>query len=315
MATSEDHDSVGGKMPVMCDPCGRRKKTTPAGVVCSTCDVHLCGECRTLHEIYAPGDHTFEAINDVAMDTVLVDMQGLDRCSVHDKMLRYICKDHESLCCDECQFDHHRRCTEVYKLADVATEAGNFLLGSVDEVQSVISKAKYMIDNSEMHVQGGEERKQEIISEIDHKKAEIMQMFEAAQRRIVEDLNEYITSDKARLGDVKHEAESVQVDLQKLMPVNEAVSKDGTDVEKFVLDFTCKHKAAWGLAKLMELQKNNYTVQHTLEWNDHSLAAINEQLVSLRHTQLPSAMGTPVNNRHVVGKDKLLSINFYRSIF
>jgi len=311
MATSEDHDSVGGKMPAMCDPCGRRKKTTPAAVVCSTCDVHLCGECRNLHEIYAPGDHTFEAIDDDAMDNVLVDMQGLDLCSAHDKMLRYICKDHKSLCCDDCQFDNHRTCEEVYKLTDVATDACSSLLGSVEEVQSVVSKANYVINNSKMHVQGGEARKLEIISEIDSKKEEIMKMFEAAKRRTVEDLDEHITSDKARLGDVEHGAESVHVNLQNLMSLNEAVSKDGTDVEKFVLDFTCKHKAAWGLAKLMELQKENYTVQHTLEWNVHLLTAMNEQLVSLRHTQLPSAMDTPVDNDHVAGKDKLLSINIF----
>jgi len=298
-------------MPAMCDPCGRRKKTTPAGVVCSTCDVHLCGECRNLHEIYAPGDHTFEAIDDVAMDNVLVDMQGLDLCSAHDKMFRYICKDHESLCCDDCQFDLHRTCTEVYKLTDVATDACSSLLRSVEEVQSVVSKAKYVIGNSKMHVQGVEGRKHKIISEIDSKKEEIMKLFEAAKRRIVEDLDQHITSDKARLGNVEHGAESVQVNLQNLMSLNEAVSKDGTDVEKFVLDFTCKHKSAWGLAKLMELQKENYNVQHTLEWNDRLLTAMNEQLVSLRHTELPSAMDTPVDNDHVAGKDKLISINIF----
>jgi len=308
MATSEDHDSVGGKMPVMCDPCGRRKKTTPAAVVCSTCDVHLCGECRNLHAIYAPGDHTFEAIDDVAVDNVLVDMQGLDRCTVHDKMLRYICKDHESLCCDDCHFNHHRTCKEFYKLTDVATDAGSSLLGSVEEVQIVVSKAKDVVDNCKMNVEGSEERKQEIISEIDRKKEEIIKYFDDARKRILVDLDEHFTSDKARLDEVKHGAESVQMNLQNLMSLNEAVRKNGTDVEKFILDFNCKQKAAVGTAKLTEMLSNNYTVKHTLEWNDHLLTIMKEQLVSLGHTQLPSTMDTRVENKHTVGKNKLICI-------
>ena len=298
-----EDDSVGGKMPVMCAPCGRRKKKTPAAVVCSTCDVHLCGECRNLHEIYAPGDHTFEAIDDGAMDNVLVDMQGLDRCSAHGRKFRYICKNHEFLCCDECHFDHHRTCKEVHKLKDVATDAGNVLLGSVEEVQSVISKAKYVIDNCEMKVQGSEERRNEIIVEIDNKKEEIVKQFDDAKRRILEDFDEHITSNKTRLNDVKLGAESVQTNLQSLISLNKDVSKDGTDVEKFILDFNCKQMAAFGTDKLTEMQSNNYTVQHTLEWNDCLLTAMNEQLVSLQHTQLPSAMDTPFNNRHVGGMD------------
>ena len=71
-----------------------------------------------------------------------------------------------------------------------------------------------------------------------------MKGFDDAKRRILEDLDEHMNSDKARRDDVKHGAESMQTNLQSLMTLNEAVSKYGTDIEKFVLDLTCKQRAA-----------------------------------------------------------------------
>jgi len=292
----EDVDSVGGKLPVMCGPCGRRKKTTPAAVVCSTCDVKLCRGCREVHSAHVPGDHVFVAIGDVTIETGLVDMHGLDRCSAHNRKFRYICKNHESLCCDDCHYDDHKTCKDVHKLKTMATDADTSLTASLEKVQRVISSAKELIDNCDMQVQGGEERRNEIISELDRKKEEIMNSFDDAKRQIIEDLDVDISSDKIRLDVVKRGAESVQTNLRSLMSLNEAVSKDGTDVEKFVLDLTCKQEAELGLSKLTELRNDNYTVQHTLEWNDRVLSLLSEPLVSLRHTQMPSKMDSQVDN-------------------
>jgi len=301
----QNDDVVGGKMPAMCDPCGRRKKTTPVTAVCLTCDVMLCRRCRERHNIYVLGEHVFETIDDASIETVLVDMQGLDRCSVHEKMLRYICKDHECLCCDDCQFDHHRTCKDVYKLKDVASDSSKSLIESVENVQKVISSAKVVINNCDIQGKAREEHINEIRSEIDCKNKEIMNHIDGAKRGILSDLDKHFTSDKTRLDGVKHDAETVQTNLQGLMALHENVIRNGTDVEKFILDFNCKRKATFGTAKLNEVQSKNYTVQHTLKWNHHLMTAMNEHIVSLRHTQLPSAMGTPVDNDNVVGKANL----------
>lgn len=59
------------------------------------------------------------------MMIMLVDMEGLDLCSKHDRKFRFICRGHGSLCCDDCHFDDSRTCKEVYKLKDVAADAGS----------------------------------------------------------------------------------------------------------------------------------------------------------------------------------------------
>jgi len=92
--------AVGGKLPVMCDPCGRRKRATPATVLCSTCDAHLCRECCEIHQIYVPGEHVFSSLQDDKEGHVILNMQGIDRCVEHDRVLVYICKEHDCLCCE-----------------------------------------------------------------------------------------------------------------------------------------------------------------------------------------------------------------------
>ena len=104
---------------------------------------------------------------------------------------------------------------------------------------------------------------------------------------------------------MKHESESIKVKLQKIMSLNEAVTKHGTGIDKSIVNFTCKQKTAWATAKLTELQKSTHTAQHTLEWSDHLFSLMDTKLVSLRRTSPPLATDTVVNDAHVFGKAKL----------
>ena len=301
----KDDAAIGGKMPVMCDPCGRRKRTTPAAVVCSSCDLNLCRECRQAHEIYAAGEHVFLEMDEKARENVLVDMQGLDQCSNHDRPFLYICKDHDNLCCEYCLFDSHRTCQDMQKLKDLGTDAEGSLIRSVEEMQGAISTVQEIIDNCEETSQSNEDRRNEIMRDIDNKKDEIIKSFDETKRRIGEDLDEFITSDNIRLDEVKNMAKSVRVNLQNSMSITEDVNKHGTDVEKSILNITCKQKTTWATTKLTQLQNSQYTVQHTLEWSDHLLAVMQEPLVTMRHVTRPSTMGTETaDNDHDVGKAK-----------
>ena len=302
----KDDAVVGEKMPVMCDTCGRRNMTTPAAVVCSSCDVNVCQACRQGHQIHVPGEHVFMSLDEEARENVLVDMQGLDRCSDHNRPFLFICNDHDSLCCEYCLFDIHRTCKVMYKLTDRATGADSSVIVSEEEMQGVVSAAQEMIDNCEGKVQANEERKDELISELDQKKEDIIKRFDDAKRRTVKDLDEIIASHKTRLDDVKREAESVKVKLQNLMSLNAFVNEHGTDVEKSILNFTCKQKTARSAAKLTELQSNDYTVHHTLEWSDHVLPLMDDQLLSLCQSPPPSATDTTVNHAQVDGKATLI---------
>jgi len=190
----------------------------------------------------------------------------------------------------------------MYKLTDKTTGADSSVIVSEEEMQGAVSAAQWIIDNCEEKVQSNEERKDAIIRELDQRKEVIIKRFDDAKRRIVKDLDEVIALYKTRLDGVKCEAESVKVNLQNLMSLNSVVNEHGTDVEKSILNFTCKQKKVRSTDKLSELQINDYTVQHTLEWSDHLLPLMDDQLVSLRHSPPPSSTDNTVNHAQLDGK-------------
>jgi len=141
MATGGDKDAVryvdedaavGGKMPAMCGPCERSKKTTPATVLCSTCNTHLCRECCHIHRIHVP-EHALSSIQDNKEGHVLIDMQGLDLCEEHDRVFVYVCND--ALVGDECLFYQHRKCDDIHKLRQMTQTDDVYLSGHVQSAR------------------------------------------------------------------------------------------------------------------------------------------------------------------------------------
>jgi len=297
-----DDAYISGKVPVICGLCKTNHTKTPAAAVCSTCDVKLCLECYPGHQLYATGEHVILSLDDEVMETVLIDIKGLDRCLDHDQLICRFCKDHESLCCNDCLFESHRNCINVCKLKDMAADANRSLTGSIEEVQKVIFDARNMIDDCDMKVRGNDKRRNGIMHEIDRSKKEIIQRINDETKRIGENLDEHISSERTRLDDVKHEGKSVKENLQKLMSLYEVVSKDGTDDLKFILHIKCKRDTTLATSTLNNLKRHNYTVPHTIEWNSHLCSIMNEQLLSLRQIPYISNMDYTNDDVHVDGR-------------
>jgi len=313
MATGSDKDTppyveedaaVGGKLPVTCDPCGRRKRTTPATVLCSTCDAHLCRECCEMHEIYVPGEHVFSSIQDGKDGHVIIDMHGLDRCAEHDRVFVYICKEHDCLCCEDCQFYQHKKCNDIHKIIEMAGGADVFLSDSKTELQGIISSGGDIIEECSVKLGKIEGRRNEIIREIDNKKMEMIRRFDDAKSCVEGELDAHDALDKRRLSGVKHETETLQTNVQELLTLTELVDTNGTDAEKFILNFECKKKTQHAVNKHAELKKNNYTENLKLDWNKHVLNNINtvDPIVCL-HKAPPSVDTNICDVQEIAGLD------------
>ena len=312
----DDDAYISGKVPDMCGLCKTKHTKKPAAAVCSTCDVKLCLECCPGHQQFASGEHVILSLDDEVMETVLIDIKGLDRCLDHNQVICLFCKDHESLCCNYCLLESHGNCiNNVCQLKDMTADATRSLTGSIEEVQKVISAARDMIDDCDMKVRGNDERRNKIMREIDHRKKEIIQRINDETKRIGENLDEHISSERTRLDDVKHEGKSVKENLQKLMSVYEVVSKDGTDDLKFILHIKCKQDTTLATSTLKNLKKHNYTVPHTIEWNSHLPSIMNEQLLSLRQIPYISNMDYTNDDVHVDGRNICISLPVQLSNF
>jgi len=274
MATGGDQDSVrhvnvdaavGGKMPAMCGPCGRTKKTTPASVLCSTCDAHLCRECCRIHQIHVPGEHVFSSIQDDKEGHVLIDLQGLDCCEEHNRAFVYVCKDHDALVCDECLFYQHRKCDDINKLTEMTPIED--VSGPVTELRNKMSSGSDLLEKCEMHLQGIEGRRDEIVRHFDQQKVEMSRRFDEAKTRVLEELDAHDASDISRLQGVKCGVEAMRTNVQKMVSLHESVEGNGTEAEKFIINFACKKKDTQITNKLDELKINNYSVSLKLTWN------------------------------------------------
>jgi len=275
MATGGDPDSncyeeecaaVGGKMPTMCNPCRRSKKTTPASLICSTCDTYLCRECCQIHQVYVPGEHKFSSIQDDGH--VFIDMHGLDLCEEHDRGFVYVCKDHDALVCDECLFYRHRRCDDIHKLTEIIHTNDAGVDGPITPLQDKLFLASAMIENCQMQLQSIEGRRDQVARQLHHKKMEFVKRFDEAKARIEEELDELNASDISRLKGVKRNVETMQTNLQELVALHEIVGKKGTAAEKFIINFAFKKRDPQVTGKLDELKKNIYTTCFKLIWNE-----------------------------------------------
>ena len=275
MATDGDHYSVyvdedsavGGRMPSICGPCGRKKKTTRASVLCSTCNTHLCRECCHIHRIHVP-EHALSSIQDNKEGHVLIDMHGLDRCKEHDRVFVYVCQDHDALVCDKCLFYQHRRCDDIHKLTEMTQIEDVYLRGPVTKLRNKMSSGNDLADKCDMQLQGIEGRRDEIVLQLNQQKTELIRRFDEAKARIVEELDSHDTSDISRLQGVKQEVGTMQTNLQELVTLHKIVGKNGTDAEKFIINFACKKTDVQVTNKLDELRKNNYTASFKLIWDE-----------------------------------------------
>ena len=267
MATGEDQDSVrllnedmavGGKVPVMCGPCGRAKKTIPATVLCSTCNANLCRECCQIHQIHVPGEHVFSSIQDDKEGHFLIDMHGLDRCEEHFRAFVYVCKDHDALVCDECLFYQHRKCDDIDKLTEMTQTTEN-VSGPVTELRNKMSSGSDLLEKCDMQLQGIQGRRDKIVRQLDQQKEELIRRFDAAKTRVLEELDTRDEADISRLQGVKCRLEAMRTNVQELVSLHEIVGKNRTDAEKSMINFACKKKDTDVTNTLDELKKNTYT--------------------------------------------------------
>lgn len=107
-----------------CVPCLRDRSYEPASVYCSECNEVLCNDCKKHHyKNKLTSRHTVVDIKSDIGEIIRLDfVKNLTKCKNHLREdVRYLCKDHDQLCCNECAIISHRKCKSLVSLADSAT--------------------------------------------------------------------------------------------------------------------------------------------------------------------------------------------------
>nr|XP_022305492.1 transcription intermediary factor 1-beta-like [Crassostrea virginica] len=118
--------SMFEKKDQFCDACKRADEEEVTTDWCKSCLESLCLSCVKFHKQSAASqNHELIPVSD--KDTVPVAIESRVLCIDHNTPAKYLCVDHEELCCAECVCTKHRKCNqvdEIEKTADNLIQSG-----------------------------------------------------------------------------------------------------------------------------------------------------------------------------------------------
>ena len=104
------------KKDQICDACRRADEEEIATDWCKSCLESLCRTCAKCHKRNAATqNHELIPVSD--KDTVPVAIENRVLCIHQNAPAKYLCVDHEELCCAECVCTKHRKCYQVDELS------------------------------------------------------------------------------------------------------------------------------------------------------------------------------------------------------
>ncbi|XP_060574675.1 E3 ubiquitin-protein ligase TRIM45-like [Ruditapes philippinarum] len=107
-----------------CEACLREDIKVEAIVYCSDCSEKLCEDCKRHHKKnkVSSNHKLIDIIDGSAEKLDLADFEylaNLSKCPLHGtEEVKYLCKDHDQLCCNECAIVTHRKCEDMVSLSD-----------------------------------------------------------------------------------------------------------------------------------------------------------------------------------------------------
>ena len=157
------------------------------------------------------GDLSFsELYIDMGAGESVVDMKGMDTCREHGGTFRYHCKDHDTLCCELCQYtEMHMKCDNLFDINDLVTTYENNDVKHI--LESIHVQANGWSEQGDAKVRSIETKVETIRKEIDNKTHLIKQLEERARA-----------------------IKKAQTDLKDTIKLNNDVQASGTESQKYI---------------------------------------------------------------------------------
>lgn len=102
----------------ICDPCQRGRISEEASLYCIECSECLCEDCVKHLRNKSSSNHRLcklEEGRDVSGKLGYINK--VTKCKEHEtKNVKYLCKEHDQLCCNECATLAHRQCQQLVSI-------------------------------------------------------------------------------------------------------------------------------------------------------------------------------------------------------
>ncbi|XP_053390749.1 uncharacterized protein LOC128553599 [Mercenaria mercenaria] len=221
----------------ICEPCLREGTNVTATIYCQDCLEIMCEDCRRHHLKYTPSaDHR---TSDIAENKIqlrnLEEMRKSSRCPNHvSEQVKYLCKNHDELCCNQCAIATHRKCEFVVSLADKAKKSSSGI-GIKTRLTDIDKHIDILLKHENKYVERSEQSVEETKNILKTFKAQIDETYAKLENEILtkmtkgsKDTIEASNSQQTCLKEVK---DDVKWSLNSL----DFASKFGQDVHSYLV--------------------------------------------------------------------------------
>ncbi|XP_053409257.1 uncharacterized protein LOC128559971 [Mercenaria mercenaria] len=233
---SQDDEVPGKGLKKFCQPCSAKDEDeNEATVFCTTCNEFQCEECSKVHMIFSfMKNHDLLDANEAHKGLDVYDMNGLDRCSKHEKRVKYFCKDDEKLCCTTCAITEHRKCDTVDEIKGIEVEPGsiNTLKVNVNILKERNEAAAEYWINSNQHI---EEQTKNLLNDLQSLKTSINIKFDNFEKEIKQQSASISEEKEFENSDNSKQCEDIVAVLTQDLKKLDAVIRVGTQEQQFIV--------------------------------------------------------------------------------
>ncbi|KAH3694475.1 hypothetical protein DPMN_081915 [Dreissena polymorpha] len=231
---NKSSDMVGGRvMERICELCVKNLLSNKATMFCSACSESLCDRCISIHIKDTSKRHVIMDARYKGLDSHGVDMNGLDMCNEHSKIIEFYCECHKELCCRKCVMVH-RKCDNFIEIV-VCTEQDRI---QIRDVKASVLKADvdtFFLVQKVNQVKASLKDSNEAMSKaIDTTRDNILKVYDDAKCKLFAEVDAIKAEKKKTLKKMNNILLSVRADIAKALPVFSNVLEKGTPQQIFI---------------------------------------------------------------------------------
>ncbi|XP_045178515.2 uncharacterized protein LOC123538437 [Mercenaria mercenaria] len=210
-----------------CESCSRDDVTIPASKFCEDCGENICKDCIKYHK-------KNKLLSSHVLKDIVVTEKGKGpylKCKRHEmKRFKYICVQHDILCCSKCVIFYHRQCKDIHLLEEYASSS--VFHNERERVQRSIENISERCRNVLVHETVVEkvlnEKMINLTEQFEKSKTDILQVLE-------EELNEFQKRSFSLMKNLMHSSE---INRQKVMALMREIDEYKRNLEVKELDNT-----------------------------------------------------------------------------
>ena len=224
-----------------CAQCVKDKISSQATVYCYECSEQLCDKCKEIHKkITILSSHRLCDIKNREGSVAKLELlKSLTRCPEHiSEEVRYVCMDHDQLCCNECAIVTHRKCNRMVSIKREFAKIDSSVRSSNERLDEIDKFLDQLIQYEVQHQSLIQARRNEMKDKLKDIKKRIDKAFESMENSVCAEFDEksdFILK-KSRIQ--KEEIQSLKSELKTSVDKLQAAKELGQHLHLFVMQRT-----------------------------------------------------------------------------